>query len=231
MNQAYTLGNDSELRLLLGYSGPPRAGRITAVNPASYTVEIADSDAAAVAAWPLNGAVYAEGNVVYVLQAENAPDSGVIVGRKGALTALGIGTASPQAALDVRGPMYSTGPLGWKHSKANVAHNTPAAIAKYTLSGSTASAVLVSIVAGGTGILATKLFSVTTAWSTEVVTDLGGALFGFSGLVLTAAMNTATRECTLTLTQTNSAALPANIHISIQPLATSGTATMTFTGL
>ncbi len=44
-------------------------------------------------------------------------------------------------------------------------------------------------------------------------------------------MNTATRECTLTLTQTNSAALPANIHISIQPLATSGTATMTFTGL
>ena len=231
MNQAYTLGNDSELRLLLGYSGPPRAGRITAAGPASYTVEIADSDDAAVEAWPLNGSVYAEGNIVYILQAENAPDSGVIIGRKGALTALGIGTASPQAALDVRGPMYSTGPLGWKHSKANVAHNTPADIAKYALPGSTASAVLVSIVAAGTGILATKLFSVTTAWSTETVTDLGAALFGFSGLVLTVAMNTTTRECTLTLTQTNPGSLPANIYISIQPLATSGTATMTFTGL
>jgi hypothetical protein len=150
---------------------------------------------------------------------------------------VGIGTTAPASKLDVngdaiiRGTMYSTGPLGWKHSKANVAHNTPTAIAKYTLSSNTASAVLVSIVASGTGILATKLFSVTTAWSTEVVTDLGGALFGFSGLVLTAAMNTATRECTLTLTQTNSSALPANIYISIQPLATHGTATMTFTGL
>lgn len=101
LSTPFQLANDSEMRLLLGMSGPPRAGRIAAVNAVSYTVEIADGDNATVEAWPLNGAVYAANNVVYVLQAENAPDSGVIIGRKGALTRLGVGVADPDATLQV----------------------------------------------------------------------------------------------------------------------------------
>ena len=101
LSTAYELANDSEMRLLLGMSGPPRAGRIAAVAGTPYTVQIADGDNATVTAWALNGAVYATGNVVYVLQAENAPDSGVIIGRKGAMSALGVGVATPDATLHV----------------------------------------------------------------------------------------------------------------------------------
>lgn len=99
--QPYALAHDSEMRLLLAFTAPPRAGRIAAVNAASYTVEIADGDNATVEAVALNGFVYAAGNVVYVLQADNAPDSGVIVGRKGAARRLGVGVADPDAALQV----------------------------------------------------------------------------------------------------------------------------------
>ena len=101
MPQPYELAHDSELRLLLAYSSPPRAGRITAENSGSYTVEIADGENATVEAVPLNGFAYAVGDVVYVLQAANAPDSGLIVGRTGHATRLGIGAASPDGPLHV----------------------------------------------------------------------------------------------------------------------------------
>jgi len=100
----FQLANDSEMRLLLGYSGPPRAGKITADNygtSGTYTVGIADGDNATVEAWPLNGFQYAVGNVVYILQAENAPDSGVIIGRKGHATKLGVGVSTPASVLHV----------------------------------------------------------------------------------------------------------------------------------
>ena len=97
----YALANDSELRLLLAYSAPPRAGRITAVVSGAYTVEIADGDNATLEAVALNGFVYGVDDVVYVLQAANAPDSGLMVGRKGHATQLGIGAANPDGPLDV----------------------------------------------------------------------------------------------------------------------------------
>ncbi len=110
LTQVYELGNDGEMRLLLGMGGPPRAGRITAVLGGNrYTVEIADSEESAVTASALNGAVYAGGDVVYVLQAENAPDSGVIIGRIGAVAGLGVGTATPVRALDVTGATFLRG--------------------------------------------------------------------------------------------------------------------------
>ncbi len=112
LSQAYELGNDGEMRLMLGLGGPPRAGRITALLGGNrYTVEIADSENSAVTASALNGAVYASGDVVYLLQAENAPDSGVIIGRIGAVAALGVGTATPSVALDVVGDGTISGDL------------------------------------------------------------------------------------------------------------------------
>jgi len=230
MNQAYTLGNDSELRLLLGYSGPPRAGRITAVNPASYTVEIADSDAAAVEAWPLNGAVYAEGNVVYVLQAENAPDSGVIVGRKGALTRLGIGTASPQAALDVRGAMYSTSSIGWLYGK-NIPDNAATAIARVNFpSGALLGAFLVTVSVSAVGVRAMRTYLVTMRYNGVDVTALNSPSFiGVSSLELTASANATARTMTLSAKQVSGATQSG--QIAIQPLAIRSNETVTFTGL
>ncbi len=150
MNQAYTLGNDSELRLpALDCSGPARK---VASPPSTRILHRRDrrQRRRRGQAWPLNSAVYAEGNVVYVLQA-SAPDSGVIIRRKSADRSASA-QPRPRPPSTCAAPCTAPAPLGWKHSKANVAHNTPAAIAKYTLSGNTASAVLVSIVAGGTGI-------------------------------------------------------------------------------
>jgi hypothetical protein len=99
--QPYALAHDSELRLLLAYSAPPRAGRITAVNSSSYTVEIADGENATVEAVALDGFSYGVDDVVYVLQAANAPDSGLIVGCLGPALRLGIGTVSPDGPLHV----------------------------------------------------------------------------------------------------------------------------------
>jgi hypothetical protein len=197
MNQAYTLGNDSELRLLLGYSGPPRAGRITAVNPTSYTVEIADADNAAVEAWPLNGAVYAEGNIVYVLQAENAPDSGVIIGRKGSLTRLGVGIASPDIALHVRGPGGGGG-----IAAASAIDGTEQTLLSARITLAVAGTALVG--AGGlSGVLALSLVKPGSSYSAQNVTVSGNTVEfrcyanGDLRVVRTAGSNAATASLTL----------------------------------
>lgn len=107
MSETYALANNSELRLLMAYSAPPRAGRITAVNSSgggyalSYTVEIADGENATLDAVALNGFVYGVGDVVYVLQAVNAPDSGLIVGSVRNAARLAVGDADPDGPLCV----------------------------------------------------------------------------------------------------------------------------------
>lgn len=148
---------------------------------------------------------------------------------------VGIGTITPTAPLQVVGNMYSTGALGWYYSKTGVAHNTATAIATATLSvgAGTYSSFLIAINLTGTSRVASKVFTVSTAWSTENVYQISEALFGYTALNLTAAMDTTTRVLTLTVTQTNPASEAAAVHITIQPLIIGSAATHTaaFAGL
>ncbi len=99
LSQPYRLANDSEMRLLLGYSVPPRAGKVQSVSSGVYIVEIADGEDSTVRAVALNGFVYNVGALVYVLQASNAPDSGVIVGSRSSAAELAVGAGSPDGPL------------------------------------------------------------------------------------------------------------------------------------
>ena len=145
---------------------------------------------------------------------------------------VGIGTTAPDAELDVFGRIKSHGPMGWYYNKSSVAHNTATNIARIDVSDSTTLMLLVTVRLAGTGRLATKLFSVATAWSTEVVTDLGGALHDYTALTLTAAMDTANRRLTLTVTQTNPSSEAASVGIFVQPVGGyTGDTLVSFTGL
>jgi hypothetical protein len=99
---AYLLANDSEFRVLAGFSLPPRAGRITAIlGSGQVTVEMDDPDGGDVTAWPLNGFTYTVDDLVYVLFASNSPDSGIVVGSR-SLEPASLGTTTI-AARDSNG--------------------------------------------------------------------------------------------------------------------------------
>lgn len=93
LSRSFDLGHDSELRHLLAFTDPPQPGEITAFASGVYTVAIASAENAEISAVALNGFTYTIGNTVYVMMASNAPDTGIIVGRFGAATDLGVGTA------------------------------------------------------------------------------------------------------------------------------------------
>lgn len=89
LDRAFTLAHDSEFRTLVAFSGPPRPGRVIALEVSGQVrVEMDDPDGGDVLAWPLNGAQYAVDDIVYCLLAANAPDSGIVVGAKGTRPAM-----------------------------------------------------------------------------------------------------------------------------------------------
>ena len=101
--QSFELANDSEFRLLANFSTPPRAGRITTIEPSGQVrVATDDPDGGDVLAWPLNGFTYAVNDVVYVAFAANSPDTAIVIGSKAPLPALDAG-ALPEAYVPVDG--------------------------------------------------------------------------------------------------------------------------------
>ena len=89
LSQAYLLANDSEFRVLAGFTSPPRAATVTALEPSGQLrLALDDADGADVLAWPLNGFVYGVGDVVYVLFAANSPESAIVLGAKAPLPTL-----------------------------------------------------------------------------------------------------------------------------------------------
>jgi hypothetical protein len=90
ISEAYRLATDGEFRLVAGFTSPPRAGVVTALE-ASGQVRVAmdDADGLDVLAWPLNGFGYAVDDLVYVVFAADSPESGIVVGSKGSLPVLG----------------------------------------------------------------------------------------------------------------------------------------------
>ncbi len=98
LSQAFALATDSEFRTLVAFAGPPRAGRITAREASGQVrVEMDDPDGGDALAWPLNGAGYAVGDIVYCLFAANSPDSAIVLGVKGSTP-----TYDPLRAGEVR---------------------------------------------------------------------------------------------------------------------------------
>ncbi|KKN03846.1 hypothetical protein LCGC14_1103530 [marine sediment metagenome] len=93
---AFDLANDHTFRALLGNSPPPRPAIITAVNGAEYTLLTSDADNAELTAVALNGWQYEVDDVVYIMQAANAPDNALILGTASLPHQLGIGAAAPQ---------------------------------------------------------------------------------------------------------------------------------------
>lgn len=127
LEQAFTLANDSEFRTLVSFGGPPRAGRVLALEGSGQVrVEMDDPDGGDVLAWPLNGAVYAVEDIVYCLFAANSPDSAIVLGAKGSVPSIrsvrviaggrvGIGTDQPVGGLHVLdGPAGVLSP--WSHA-------------------------------------------------------------------------------------------------------------------
>jgi len=101
--QSFELANDSEFRLLANFTTPPRAGRITAIEPSGQVrVATDDPDGGDVLAWPLNGFTYAVNDVVYVAFAANSPDTAIVIGAKAPLPTLDAG-ALPEAYVPVDG--------------------------------------------------------------------------------------------------------------------------------
>jgi hypothetical protein len=85
----FELANDSEFRLLANFTAPPRAGRITAIEPSGQVrVATDDADGGDVLAWPLNGFHYAVNDVVYITFAANSPDTAIVLGAKAPLPVL-----------------------------------------------------------------------------------------------------------------------------------------------
>ena len=88
----FELANDSEFRLLANFSAPPRAGRISTIEPSGQVrVETDDPDGGDVLAWPLNGFSYAVNDVVYIAFAANSPDTAIVIGAKAPLPTLAAG--------------------------------------------------------------------------------------------------------------------------------------------
>jgi hypothetical protein len=89
LSNAYLIATDAEFRILSGFALSVRAGRILSIlGSGQVTVELDDQDGGDATAWPLNGFTYAVGDVVYVLFANNASDSGIVVGSKAPLPVL-----------------------------------------------------------------------------------------------------------------------------------------------
>lgn len=85
----FNLATDAAFRLVAGFTEPPKAGRILAIEGNGQArIELDEADGGEVLAWPLNGFVYAPGDVIYVLFAANAPESGIILGSLAPLPAL-----------------------------------------------------------------------------------------------------------------------------------------------
>jgi hypothetical protein len=104
LDQVFTLAHDSEFRTLVSFSGPPRAGRVLALEPSGQVrIEMDDPDGGDVLAWPLNGATYAVDDIVYCLLAANAPDSAIVIGAKGSSPAFAPLRASEVRAVDASG--------------------------------------------------------------------------------------------------------------------------------
>ncbi|MEX1021375.1 MAG: hypothetical protein WDZ49_17070 [Litorilinea sp.] len=77
----FDLATDAAFRLVAGFTEPPKAGRVLAIEANGQArIELDDADGGEVLAWPLNGFGYAVNDVVYVLFAANAPESGIILG-------------------------------------------------------------------------------------------------------------------------------------------------------
>lgn len=132
--------------------------------------------------------------------------------------AVGINTVSPQAALDVRGQMYSTGQLGWYGEKTNVSNNTATNIATIQMSGSGHTGTfLVSARVSATGITSAQVFVVSSAFDNVNVHSASQSLYGFSSVTMTGTISGDT--ITLRMTQVNPGTLAATVRIAIQPLA------------
>lgn len=239
LSQPYQLANDSELRLLLGYTSPPRAGKITAYSGGKYTVEIADGDDAVVEAIALNEVSYAVGNIVYVLQAANAPESGVIIGCDGYPTKLAIGKVNPTVELDVGGDAAISGDIDIAgamsvnglatfsagmglHAEKDCPHNSATDVCRvvFPSMGQQVATFLVNAQVTGTGRLAAASYIVCIAYNQEGVAELTKALFAFNSVNLTASHDTGNRRTTLTVTQTNGASQTCTAYLSIVPLFT-----------
>lgn len=99
ISQAYQLATDGEFRLLAGFTSPPRAGVVTALEAGGQVrVTMDDADGADVLAWPLNGFTYAVDDVVYVAFASDSPESGIVIGSKGSVPVLD--STAVRTALD-----------------------------------------------------------------------------------------------------------------------------------
>ena len=86
---SFELAHDSEFRLLANFTTPPRAGRITVIEPSGQVrVATDDPDGGDVLAWPLNGFTYAVDDVVYIAFAANSPDTAIVIGAKAPLPTL-----------------------------------------------------------------------------------------------------------------------------------------------
>jgi hypothetical protein len=86
---SFELAHDSEFRLLANFTTPPRAGRITVLEPSGQVrVATDDPDGGDVLAWPLNGFTYAVDDVVYIAFAANSPDTAIVIGAKAPLPTL-----------------------------------------------------------------------------------------------------------------------------------------------
>jgi hypothetical protein len=79
---AYLLANDSEFQLLSGFTQPPKAGRVLAIESNNQLrIEADDSDGAEILAWPLDGANYQVNDIVFVQFTGNGPDSAIVIGQ------------------------------------------------------------------------------------------------------------------------------------------------------
>ena len=92
ISNAFELATNAEFKELSNFSLPPRAGRVTAIEP-SGQVRVAsdDPDGGDVLAWPLNGFTYAVDDVVYILFAGNGSDSAIVLGARSPVPALTVG--------------------------------------------------------------------------------------------------------------------------------------------
>jgi hypothetical protein len=103
ISNRFELANDAEFRLLANFTTPPRAGRVTGIEP-SGQVRVAshDADGGDVLAWPLNGFSYAVDDLVYITFAENSPDSALVIGSLASLPQLDAGVL-PQGYVPLDG--------------------------------------------------------------------------------------------------------------------------------
>jgi len=115
------------------------------------------------------------------------------------------------------------GRVGLTATKSGIAHNT--AVQSFTLTmsayGIVTGAYLVTLVASGTGRLATQTYIVTIAYSTVTVTKLSEALFGFTSLALYSSINTSTGVITFSTQHVNPGSEVAGVNCYVLPLSVS----------